>query len=562
MKKRTGIFLLICLTAALICGSALAAATTVEEASDITTDVMYSGFFREEDSFPYDSEYGFGFFVAVKYYYRWQSPDQAGWAIFGSEVKRGADMWITVYNSSMEQVCGGREESLTHRTFRTVPGEIYYIVPSLVSARPGVTDFEKRTYRFIMVYNPDPEGESEDTAIELKMGEIRQGTVGSGQDMDYFTFRTGEEDHYAFTALNEDWDPDWDLRYYVFQDGNYVGHFLLKAPGVAGTNVTDMFQPDTTYTIKTNSSIVPFETFLQKPLPTYQIGIGPAARLDFSAGGGSGEMGPWYRVPGETLTLPECGFTPPEGKTFDTWDLGAPGTEVTLDRNRTCTARWKRDPNRWPEESEYTFVVDGMKYRIISATEVTFLGLEKARSRQKVTLPEKVWYPETVFVFDVTEIAAKALYKDTKVTTVSIGPRVRTIGKNAFASCTKLKSVKNGKAVTEIRDGAFQGCRALTSFPTPGGLTNIGAGAFKSCAKLTKFTLGSQVQSVGKSAFEGCKALKTVTVKTGALTAGNLGKNAWKGISAKAVFKCPKANRKDYQKLFVKRGAPKTSKFK
>ena len=37
---------------------------------------------------------------------------------------------------------------------------------------------------------------------------------------------------------------------------------------------------------------------------------------------------------------------------------------------------------------------------------------------------------------------------------------------------------------------------------------------------------------------------------------------AFKGINAKATIKCPKKKLKDYQKLFVKKGAPKTVTFK
>jgi len=93
-------------------------------------------------------------------------------------------------------------------------------------------------------------------------------------------------------------------------------------------------------------------------------------------------------------------------------------------------------------------------------------------------------------------------------------------------------------------------------------LQTIGANAFKGCVKLAKFTLGAAVKSIGKNAFNGCKALKTITVKTTKLTSSNVKANAFKGINAKATFKCPKAKLKAYKTLFVKKGAPKTCKFK
>ena len=43
--------------------------------------------------------------------------------------------------------------------------------------------------------------------------------------------------------------------------------------------------------------------------------------------------------------------------------------------------------------------------------------------------------------YKVTEIAAKAFYKNKKLTKVTIGKNVRTIGKSAFEGCAKLKDI-------------------------------------------------------------------------------------------------------------------------
>ena len=116
--------------------------------------------------------------------------------------------------------------------------------------------------------------------------------------------------------------------------------------------------------------------------------------------------------------------------------------------------------------------------------------------------------------------------------------------------------------MAKIKDGAFSGCKALTKFPVMDKLQTIGANAFKDCVKLKKFTLGKSVKEIGKSAFLNCKALKNITVKTGKLTSSKVKKDAWKGINSNAVFKCPKNKAKEYLKLFIKKGAPKTVKTK
>ena len=136
------------------------------------------------------------------------------------------------------------------------------------------------------------------------------------------------------------------------------------------------------------------------------------------------------------------------------------------------------------------------------------------------------------------------------------------IGTCCFEGCAKLTTIKGGVAVKKIGAKAFSGCKALRKFPVLNELEVIGAGAFRGCVKLAKFTLGEKVNSIGKNAFNGCKALKTVTVKTELLTNDSVGKAAFKGINRKATFKCPKARLKAYKKLLVKKGAPKSCKFK
>lgn len=70
-------------------------------------------------------------------------------------------------------------------------------------------------------------------------------------------------------------------------------------------------------------------------IPKYTIYIQP--------NGGTGYMPDPQVEAGSTYTLPACGFDPPEGKVFDRWDLGAPGTVITVNGDITINALWK-DP--------------------------------------------------------------------------------------------------------------------------------------------------------------------------------------------------------------------------
>jgi len=84
--------------------------------------------------------------------------------------------------------------------------------------------------------------------------------------------------------------------------------------------------------------------------------------------------------------------------------------------------------------------------------------------------------------------------------------------------------------------------------------------AFKNYTKVTKLTIGKNVVSIGVNAFNGCKKLNSVVIKT--TTLKTVGSNAFKGIDANAIIKCPKGLKADFEKLLRKKGVPKTATIK
>ena len=91
-------------------------------------------------------------------------------------------------------------------------------------------------------------------------------------------------------------------------------------------------------------------------------------------------------------------------------------------------------------------------------------------------------------------------------------------------------------------------------------VTAIGSSAFKDCKKAASATIGSKVKTIGSKAFYNCKNLKKITIKSSVLK--KVGKNAFKGISKKAVIKVPKKKLKAYKKTLRSKGQAKTVKIK
>lgn len=148
------------------------------------------------------------------------------------------------------------------------------------------------------------------------------------------------------------------------------------------------------------------------------------------------------------------------------------------------------------------------------------------------------------------------------VTIGGITYKVTAVASNAFKNNKKLTTVKMGSNITSIGSGAFSGCKKLRSVVIGKKTASIGQNAFSKCTSLSKIAIPSSVKTIGKQAFSGCKKLKTITIKTTKLTAKNVGNKAFSGIHKKASVKVPKKKLKAYQKLFKKKGLPKSARVK
>ena len=107
-----------------------------------------------------------------------------------------------------------------------------------------------------------------------------------------------------------------------------------------------------------------------------------------------------------------------------------------------------------------------------------------------------------------------SFYNRTRLTSVTIGNSVTSIGPQAFYCCTSLTSVIIGNSVTSIGPQAFYGCFSLTSVTIPDSVTSIGIEAFRHCTRLTSVTIpnSNRFISIGERAFSGCTSLTSVTI--------------------------------------------------
>lgn len=181
-----------------------------------------------------------------------------------------------------------------------------------------------------------------------------------------------------------------------------------------------------------------------------------------------------------------------------------------------------------------------LKYRIVSMSKNKATGTASVVSGKSKTLTS-VTIPATVTIkgctVKVTEIEKNAWKDCKKLTKVTVGSNVKTIGTNAFYNCSKLSSIKLGSNVA-----------------------TIGTKAFSKCTKLSSITLGKNVTTIGEQAFVGDKSLKTITIQSSKLK--SVGKKALNGIHSKAVIKVPAKKLESYKKLLKGKGQKSTVQIK
>lgn len=187
--------------------------------------------------------------------------------------------------------------------------------------------------------------------------------------------------------------------------------------------------------------------------------------------------------------------------------------------------------NQTPFAEGTTFTIGENTYKVIKAGEEVELITSKSTAAKvtidTITGTDKVKYK-------ITSIGPKAMQNNKKLTNLSIGANVKTIGANAFKGCASLK-------------------KTLT---LPDSIKTIGADAFSGCSKITAVNIGrtskSSLTTIGKGAFQGCKKLGKATIRSTKLS--SVGKQAFKGVKSGLKVKVPSKQLKKYRKILKKAG--------
>ena len=131
-------------------------------------------------------------------------------------------------------------------------------------------------------------------------------------------------------------------------EGYSVGSVSVKDTDNEDVELTDYHDGTYSFTMPAKDVTVS-ATFMQNVIPVYR-----EVKLTFDSNGGSGSMDPIESLEGTAITLPECGFTAPEGKVFKCWSIGGveynAGASFNMKKNN-AKAIWQNVPVTYLDEN-------------------------------------------------------------------------------------------------------------------------------------------------------------------------------------------------------------------
>lgn len=128
----------------------------------------------------------------------------------------------------------------------------------------------------------------------------------------------------------------------------------------------------------------------------------------------------------------------------------------------------------YAKEKKIPFTAQGMSkisagaynYKFTGTSEVAFAGIKSGKNVKAVIIPASVKIGGKSF--KVTSVASKALQKNAKITSVTVGTNVKTIGENAFNGCKKLKSITiKSTKLKKAGKNAFKGISQTAKIKVP-----------------------------------------------------------------------------------------------
>ena len=160
----------------------------------------------------------------------------------------------------------------------------------------------------------------------------------------------------------------------------------------------------------------------------------------------------------------------------------------------------------------------------------------------------------------VTTIGVNCFYNNIRLTKVTFGADLQSIGACAFMGCVSLSSVSFSPATTPLLTidvNAFANCKYLASLTLSNAMPTIKSGAFAGCTMLRRITVPSLMSTIESNVFSGMENLNEVIFL--GLPPENLA-NA--GLATDIKIRYPEEYKEDWEAVVETIGFTNASEYK
>ena len=152
----------------------------------------------------------------------------------------------------------------------------------------------------------------------------------------------------------------------------------------------------------------------------------------------------------------------------------------------------------------YDFEVDGIRYDIISFTELTVKATSVSESIiSDLIIPSKVLFNGKEL--NVIELGDEFAISNLVISSLTISDGIKSVGDRAFKNCSNLATITIAQTISEIGTECFYGCTALEIFENTGIIT-LGSKSFAGCENLEMVSI-ENIMSIEEGTFQNCVKL-------------------------------------------------------
>lgn len=214
--------------------------------------------------------------------------------------------------------------------------------------------------------------------------------------------------------------------------------------------------------------------------------------------------------------------------------LSVPATIVSMNTTlEGCTAlkELTLQDGSLPLEMYSTFATEKLEKLYLGRNLTTYINIPFSNSKEALSSlaigPQVTELPDDLFsgcsnltvveLPHVKTIGSGCFQDCPRLTALSLGDSLESVGHAAFSNCKKLVTIVLGNLslsnnLASVGEQSFMNCKSLAKVALPASLDALSSETFARCSALADVDLGNTLNTIGPGAFKDCTSLENIGI--------------------------------------------------